>query len=415
MKLTATLGLLILASFSPIKGDDLIANSDFSDGSSGWGGDDVRGGVTSSTNPFPNTAKAAGLTVPLRADLATRVFQPFRARDPEVTFTFVCTPSANCRFTGIGKVAEVASELEAETPDYTFLDAYGNKQTRPNLNYRDYMSTFSNVTLLIVDRDKGEVHPYPVPINPSSAQAQTITFPMGFEPHHEYELYIAFPPGDGSISLNKVSMVNGVKPDASAIPPPIPNSADNILANQSWSGDVGDGDDEDNNMGSLSRPASPTAEVTVQLRKTTVARIHETFHAPAGSLRFTITCTPSAYCEYSGSPPFTTVGDIVQQASTDNPIKAALAPPASPETDSYATNPILGAISLILIDRQNGKVEARELGIQAAPATTQTDTFPLPVTPNDDYTLLLAFPTGHGSFTLNHVFLTKAEDSGSNH
>jgi len=416
MKLCTTLGLFLLASCVQIKADDLLVNSDFSNGGDGWSGDS--GGAGAASNPFDNASTAStGLVVPLKSDLATRIYQHFPTGEGPATFTLVCTPSADCKFTGTGKVAKVAGDLTSEVESISYQDANGQWRTIRNPNYQEYMSTFDNVTMLIVDHDKNEVHPDPLRINPSSAQPQTITFPMTFAPHQDLELYIAFPPGTGSITLNRVSLVKGIAPVASATLPP-PNSADNILAKSNWSGDVADADKTDDMGGMDISPTNPEGEVTVKLKPRTVARVSTTFRATASPLRFTIVCTPSSRCEYSGSPPFTTVGDIIRPSTTDNseatPFTAASAPPVSVSSEQFSKIPIVGAMTLILVDQKTNEISALELSIKGAVPQTQTDSFPVSVTPNDDYTLFLAFPTGRGILTLNHVFLVKAAPGDTN-
>jgi len=212
------LGLFVL--LAPVRADDLLVNGDFSQGSSGWGGDNGSGDT--SDNPYA-TSTSSGLVVNLNSDLATRLYQTFTARGSKLSFSLTCTPSTACKFTGAGKVSRIASDIDPETEFKSRSEGGSNTiRTSPNGNYPVYMSTFSGVTVIITDRDNDTVYVFPLRINPASAQSQTATVSIGLPANKDYKLYIAFPPGEGSINLTKVSLAKPAVAGTGSAPPPSP-------------------------------------------------------------------------------------------------------------------------------------------------------------------------------------------------
>ena len=71
--------------------------------------------------------------------------------------------------------------------------------------------------------------------------------------------------------------------------------------------------------------------------------------------------------------------------------------------------PVTDMPMLILVDQKTNKISEHSLNVEFAPASLQTSNVMLDLVPNDDYTLILAFPMGRGSFSIDHVYLTKAD------
>src|ERR1700722_2366825 len=135
MKSSITVGLFILMIFCRARADDFLANSDFSNGASGWSGDS--GDDAAIDHPFTNGTVTTGPAIPLHSDKAVRIYQRFRVSDPDVTFTIICTPSSNGTFAGVGKGSKVASGMEPEVERASLQDATGQWRSVYNINYRE--------------------------------------------------------------------------------------------------------------------------------------------------------------------------------------------------------------------------------------------------------------------------------------
>ena len=408
------LGVLFLASLLRIHAD-IIANGDFSQGSNGWGGDASETGL--GTTPF-NDTHASGITVHLRSDLATRLFQSVETHDSDLTLTLTCTPSADCKFTGTGTVAKIATDLEPEVQTISTQNPVTHVwQTRANLNYKDYISTFNNADLIIVDRDANEVHPYSLRIDPSSPREQTVRLNFGLQTNKDYKLYLAFPPGEGSITLHRASVAKSEARVFHMPSFPQPNPADNLLTDQGWTGPADEGDDD---MGSLSSAApKPAWPLAVKLKGGGGSYLHQTFRAPTSLVMVWVDATPSTQRGFSGDR-MIKVSDIlrayhgeVSHQSTSTLDQPSPAPTVEdPLNKSVSDSAIFGDVSLILIDQQTNKISSFPCILENPGTESHPFFMRMPVTPHDDYMLFLVFPPGRGNVVLNKVILAKSPDEG---
>jgi hypothetical protein len=191
MKRLAWLALPLFA-FLPLRGDEEIHNGDFSEGTAHWISD---GKVPTADNgdadPFakPTTPPPAGMSMDLRSSRWSKMSQEFTAHSPDVTLTIVYTLSDDTVF------SERAEDYVnvAEQIGCTGLMSFN---TPP-----------SNLVAIVNDPAKGRFNYYMIKPILSNGGTQTFSGKLGGLVAGEDKLFIlAFPPGQGTVTIKSVSI-----------------------------------------------------------------------------------------------------------------------------------------------------------------------------------------------------------------
>jgi hypothetical protein len=195
MKCIARFLLLVLL-LSPLRADqDILVNSNFSDGHGHWQGDakDVETGDLSSDTPPP------GAVVQLKKDKWTKIYQLFTVRDKRLYYTVTFKLSEDFKFDaggGNGGNDYVRADL-GDVPGLMF----------------QYQLSENRFTLLVQGGDNFEE----TPITPNLGkigQSQTLTGRINpYTVGAQSCFVIAIPPGEGTVTFTQVSLSN-VDPNA---------------------------------------------------------------------------------------------------------------------------------------------------------------------------------------------------------
>jgi hypothetical protein len=200
MKRTA-LALLMLASLCSLRADtDILVNSDFSDGRAHWKGDvqdpdtggssDLGASTDLGASSDSSSGNTAGVVIKLKQDQWTKIFQNFTVRSPKLFYTVTYKLSADYK-------QESTSYQDTSSAD--FGDVPGINGTWDLCERYWYLmlpgGNFPTRMLQPDLRKKG--------------QQMTLTGHLnGLTTDFETSLLLAFPPGQGTVTLYKVQLTN---------------------------------------------------------------------------------------------------------------------------------------------------------------------------------------------------------------
>jgi hypothetical protein len=188
---------LFLAGLASVRGGDLLKNGDFADGIANWYGDAraADGASSSDLSSLPSLAPASnGITVKLRNRDWTRVYQDFQV-DPgtyKLHVAFSLSPSL---------------QFSDQFADYVGLPA---KLEFPDKHPIDAES--GQWLVVVSDSDAADSLTWTVsPSHPTGSQSYTFTI-KGIDFDHKQTLTLFFPPGDGVVTLQHVTLVPADSP-----------------------------------------------------------------------------------------------------------------------------------------------------------------------------------------------------------
>jgi hypothetical protein len=183
------LSVLLLVAFTsvPVLAGELLNNSDFSQGHQRWLGN-VFDSDSQQSDPFNNTPAAPGLTINLRANTWSRIYQEFTGK-------------------GAPLKVEVVYKLAPGSSFSDKADDYNN--VTHSIGYEAWKSfkiPVGNWCLLISDfgPDKGRY--FYIKPDFSSTAEQTVGGVVTSKDKEKKTITLAIPPGTGSITLLKVSV-----------------------------------------------------------------------------------------------------------------------------------------------------------------------------------------------------------------
>jgi hypothetical protein len=208
---------------TPLAADEILLNSDFSKDTENWSGDFSND--PSEDNPL-DPHSTGQITLNLRDRRPVRIFQAFNAD----TENFVCnvnfTLSAGGAYTAYAKVSDVASDVSVnEISSNSYDPSTGVVTLYKNKNYATYMTSFRSPVIIMADPDDARVLLFPLgnpsansyssndpssgtaPFTPPNDPAGTsFTVHATVRSHRSYRLYLAFPPGTGSVTVTRISL-----------------------------------------------------------------------------------------------------------------------------------------------------------------------------------------------------------------
>jgi len=184
--------LLLLVSLWPLHADsDILVNSTFSDGHSHWQGDakDIDSGDLGSDTPAP------GAIVQLKKDKWTKVYQLFTVRDQKLFYTVSFKTSNDYKL--------ASRESDYAPADLGDIPGIAWQWSLPANCWSIMIQGGDNYT-------QKELQPSPVKLG----QPQTLSGHFIFQATDvECVFVLAFPPGEGSVTLTTVSL-SKTDPDA---------------------------------------------------------------------------------------------------------------------------------------------------------------------------------------------------------
>jgi hypothetical protein len=210
---------LCLAS-SPLAADEILLNSDFAKETDSWSGD-----FSNDSDPDnPLQPRPTGsVTLDLREHRAVRIFQGFNADTEKLVCNVSFTLSAGGSYMAGAKVSDVASDVSVnQVASNTYNPNTGVVTLYMNGNYATYQSPFQTPVIILADPDDSKVQLFPLGVDhsslplPTDGKAQptapndqagtSYTVHMTVRSHRSYRIYLAFPPGSGSVTITKISL-----------------------------------------------------------------------------------------------------------------------------------------------------------------------------------------------------------------
>jgi hypothetical protein len=189
------LGILFFA--APLLRADVLANSDFSAGRAHWGGDAEE---VASTDFKTGDAKDTAVTIKLKKDKWTMIYQSFTVRDPVLYYTIVFKLSKDYKLANAGSDDSAAADF-SNVPG--LMQLYDVPVGRWTLFYTGTdPADSSSIKAKHFDPDA------------KPGKVQTLTGKLiGLANGADANLILAFPPGKGSVML-KLLQLSRTDPNA---------------------------------------------------------------------------------------------------------------------------------------------------------------------------------------------------------
>ena len=178
----------LAASISAVADDNLLRNSDFSNGISHWDGDcrtpDSGGGDLAA----PDTQSSSGAVIKLRKNEWTHISQDFEGKTGDYTLTITYSVSTDLEFsTNPDDYTNLGSKIQFTLLGYTETDP-GNWLVA----LTDYgMKSSSSMTLTPTLR---------------GSDTQSVTTHFHLRSSNNGGVYIVFPPGTGILTLHSITL-----------------------------------------------------------------------------------------------------------------------------------------------------------------------------------------------------------------
>ncbi len=134
--------------------------------------------------------------------------------------------------------------------------------------------------------------------------------------------------------------------------------------------------------------------IAISLNPNQATRVYQTFTPATEFATCTLTCTPSADCEFTGA-------GVVAKIARELDSGPSLANPANRSTFKN--------VAIVIVPSNGGVFSSVVQKIDPASPVSQTVRCLTFATPQVESTFYIAFPPGKGSITLNEVSLTRAE------
>jgi len=183
--------------------DNILTNGEFRNGTQDWQGDfaDTSG---DDSNLLATQSDSSGQVITLHDMHAVRVFQPFTSGESEYLHLLVkFAYSTDSTPTGDGKISDVVRGFgESPYAQESSYDSWG----------------FSTPVAVVANSAHQQIRTYPLGMD-KDGKSYGYDMEIDVEPHSQYRLYIAFPPGRGSVTLTSVFL------SLTALPPPAPTPA----------------------------------------------------------------------------------------------------------------------------------------------------------------------------------------------
>ena len=178
MKTLALLALLIVA--LPLRAD-ILANGSFADGTAHWAGD-------------AHTGDSGGIVIQLDPVKWTVVSQTFDTHETALNFNVTFQTGAEFGFSDVGA-----------------LLSKGGLKNMTGLRFKKGIKLKPGTWLIMVADPSGDDMQYfPVPVKAGVTDPQTVNGSLtNLVAHEEKTIYLAFPPGQGSITLLHVELTPG--------------------------------------------------------------------------------------------------------------------------------------------------------------------------------------------------------------
>jgi hypothetical protein len=179
--------ILMIAASSLTLRADILANGDFSDGTAHWKGDATPGDPASA-----GLMMSPGVVIELNDSKWTKISQEFDTQENELSFSITYQTSSDCAF------STAKSKMSRDISQIIGLQLKkGNPMVLPQDSWM----------VILVDYAKNLVTYFAVKpvLGAPGLQTVTGTIPR-LEAHEDKTLYLAFPPGQGSVTLTNISL-----------------------------------------------------------------------------------------------------------------------------------------------------------------------------------------------------------------
>ena len=185
------LGFLFFA--APFLRADVLANSDFSEGRAHWGGDAEEIAAPDPATSTGTDTPSTGVTIKLKKDRWTMIYQSFTVREPVLYYTIVFKLSPDYKLTSQGSDDSAAAD---------FSNVPGIMQL--------YDVPVGHWTLLYTGTDPTDstsIKMKHLEADATLAKTQTLTGKLiNLNNGADASLILAIPPGEGSVTLSTVEL-----------------------------------------------------------------------------------------------------------------------------------------------------------------------------------------------------------------
>jgi hypothetical protein len=194
MNTLVRISLFLLLPSLTLRADNYLQNGDFSAGTDHWRGDGKTPADMAPSDPFakPDPLLSKGLIIPLKDRQWTKITQNFRTKTNRLIMTVVYVLSPGLTFSD-------------RDEDYTDIPKQiDNELYRPfNLGKHQWLALFTDFG----NGAKGTY--YRLNTKLGSTEIQVIRAPVSqLSPLEDEVLTIAFPPGQGNVVLQNISLVD---------------------------------------------------------------------------------------------------------------------------------------------------------------------------------------------------------------
>jgi len=185
--------VLVLAFTLPLRAD-ILANGNFADGRAHWKGDAKE--IDANANNL-TTGNPSGVTVTLKKDKWTKIYQTFNTHAKKVQYSITFTLSPDY-------------QVQQTTYNGSSGNMSGGTAGLDDIEGMPYLYGYSyRGAWLFVVREfgtPGSTYLHPLP-DPKKSGSQTLTGNIqGLTDTAEKILVLAFPPGEGSVTLTSISL-----------------------------------------------------------------------------------------------------------------------------------------------------------------------------------------------------------------
>jgi hypothetical protein len=187
--------LLAFASIFPLRAD-ILANSNFADGRAHWKGDaeDI-----DSSGDLSNSSTQGGVTITLKKDRWTKIYQTFTTRAKKLHYSITFTLGSD--------YDPIVTPEEPYVPGAQILPTPGLDDI-PGVPV--YYAQHDGSWMAIIAQSGRSSSSFPLRPDVKKSDPQTFSGPLRGSGDDEVEmnLVFAFPPGDGTITITNISLTD---------------------------------------------------------------------------------------------------------------------------------------------------------------------------------------------------------------
>ena len=189
-------------------GTDLISNGDFSHGHNGWTGDILDDSSDENVQLGGSSSAPNHITIHLSHGRPSTICQRIDPHDSNLIFSITCTFSPDTKFI-VSNLVDVSSDIADVKAGRGQISQAGlPSHIQPVIDTSVPMNgiTFYMPEVVLVDSSHHEADAHALDLDPATPGILTAQCKRRTDPGKEYKLFIAFPRGDGYVTVTNVSL-----------------------------------------------------------------------------------------------------------------------------------------------------------------------------------------------------------------